>query len=158
MSLSRRDLFRLWATSASSALAACSEPLGGSTRVVETPEGPVLQWEKDELLVLVAGLAPRYRPGDALELRITLNNQAAQTASVRFRTKVVGRGQQTVVEAEPSTVTIRSFDAVTVAKRLALPRSLSAGDYTLRIELPRWLLGGQPVGTGGSLSGRFQIE
>src|SRR5437764_3376419 len=123
-------------------VAACGSDAGrGETRVVDDPAlGTVHQWEKDELLVLASGLQPGYHPGDEIRFELLFNNQRHAPVSLRVRTKLLGRGQQAVVEAPVLPVDVPSEDAVKLERTLRLPRSLPPGDYTLEVELPPWQL------------------
>lgn len=138
------------------ALAACG-PAPSDTRVVETPEGRVLQWERDELLVLVSGLRERYHLGEQIQLQVLLNNQSSKIGQYRVRTKLAGRGDQVVVEAPVASLQIRPFDAGSVERTLPLGSTVVPGGYTLLVEVPPWTLEGQRLG-GGTLSTSLTIE
>lgn len=143
-------------------VAACgSEASNAETTVVDDPSlGRVYQWEKDDLLVLLSGLRPTYRPGDEIVVNLTLNNQGRLPIEARVRTKLVGRGQQVVLEADVASVSVPPEDAAHLERSLRLPRSFSPGDYTLQVELPPWTLpggGGGSVG-GGSLTAPVRVE
>jgi hypothetical protein len=77
-----------------------------------------------------------------------LNNNASIPAVARVLTRLLGRGQQAVVEAEVANLTIDADDASSVERTLDLPRSLTPGDYTLSVELPPWRLERREVGGG----------
>ena len=125
--------------------------------MVETPEGRVLQWERDELLVLVSGLRERYQLGEEIQLKVLLNNQSSQIGQYRVRTKLAGRGDQVVVEAPVASLQIRPFDAESVERSLPLGSTVAPGDYTLLVELPPWTLEGRRLG-GGTLSASLSVE
>src|SRR5919205_1690873 len=73
----------------------------GGSQVLDTPEGRVLQYEGDDLLVLVSGAEPAYRVGDTMHLNLLVNNQSAGFVQVKLRTKLLGRGDQPVVQPDP---------------------------------------------------------
>jgi hypothetical protein len=154
--LGRRALFSAAVSGLAGALAACGVARD-ETRVVETPEGKVLQWERDDLLVLVSGLRERYRRGEEVRLTVLLNNQAGRTGQYRIRTKLAGRGEQVVVEAPVASLQVRPFDAGEVQRVLPLGSTVAAGEYTLIVELPPWTLEGQRVG-GGALSAALTVD
>jgi len=151
----RRAVFGLWATGAVSAVTAACGSRGSS--VIQTPEGPVLQLEKDEFLVLVSGFQPAYRAGEQVAVKVILNNQSRRFATARVRTRILGRGDQAVVEAEVATVNVRPTDATSLDRSVLLPNNLSPGDYTLSVELPPWSFEGRQVG-GGRLDTPIRIE
>src|SRR5438105_4828681 len=93
----RRAAFGLWASGLVSLASACGTP--GVTEV-DTPDGKVLQLEKDDFLILVSGFVPTYHPGDHVNVHVIVNNQSTRFATTRILTKLVGRGQQVVAEAE----------------------------------------------------------
>ncbi|MCC6177146.1 MAG: hypothetical protein IT305_17715 [Chloroflexi bacterium] len=144
----RRAAFGIWGTSIMSAVGACTDK---DVTVVQTPEGPVLQMEKDEFLVLVSGFAPTYHPGDTIRLHVIVNNQSRRFATARIRTKLIGRGQQVVAEAEVVQIDIKPTDATAVERSLLIPNDMPLGDYTLQVELPPWSFEGRQAG-GGTLS------
>ena len=137
-----------------SVAAACG---GSGTTVLQTPEGPVLQLEKDEFLVLVSGFQPLYRPGDRIAVHVLINNQSRRFATARIRTRLLGRGQQAILEAEVLSINVRPMDATSVERSLALPTNIGTGEYTLSIELPPWSFEGRQTG-GGSLNTSLRIE
>src|SRR6266581_9178921 len=106
--LSRRAWFASLVSGAGLFVAACSSP--GSS-VLDTPEGRVMQYEGDDLLVLVSGLQPTYQLGDSLHLTLLVNNQSAGFVQVRLRTKLLGRGDQAVVQPDPISLDVKSDDA-----------------------------------------------
>jgi hypothetical protein len=154
--LPRRRFFGLAASGLLGAISACG-PGGGRTEVVKTPDGKVLQWERDDLLVLVSGLQDSYRRGDEIRLTVILNNQTTKLGSYRLRTKLAGRGQQVVAEAPVANLDVKPYDASEVERVLAPTASLEPGDYTLIVELPPWSIEGRSTG-GGSLSAPLRLE
>src|SRR5215469_14066363 len=78
--------------------AACSS---SGAQILDNPDGRVLQWEGDDLLVLVSGLQLSYRVGDHMHLNLIVNNQSSGFAQVKLRTKLLGRGDQPVVQPDP---------------------------------------------------------
>jgi hypothetical protein len=153
--VSRRAWFAGLASGVSLAAAACT---ASGPQVLDTPEGRVLQLESDDLLVLVSGLEPSYRVGDTIRLNLMVNNQSAGYMQVRLRTKLLGRGDQPVVQAEPVLLNVKSDDAASVDQELVLGRDLLAGDYTLAVEVPPWKLDGRDYGRGGTLRAPVRIE
>ena len=127
-----------------------------SVSEINGPDGKVLQLEKDDLLVLVSDFQPQYRPGDRIAVTVLINNQSSRFATARIRTRLLGRGQQAVVEAEVASVNIRPMDATPTERALALPTNLPTGDYTLQVELPPWSFEGRQAG-GGSLSTAVKV-
>jgi hypothetical protein len=154
--LARRELLSAAASTMLGLVTACG-PSAGSTQVLQTPEGKVLQWEHENLLVLVSGLEDRYRPGQEIRLRVILNNQSQKLGIYRPRTKLAGRGQQVVVETAVESVQIKPFDAATLDRVLPLSQSLASGSYTLQVELPPWSLDGRQTG-GGVLTAEVEVE
>ena len=135
--------------------AACGSP--GAT-VVDTPDGRVLQYEGDDLLVLVSGVAPSYHLGEAMRLNLLVNNQSAGFVQVRLRTKLLGRGDQPVVQADPVSLDVKSDDASSADQALPLSFDLVPGDYTLSIEVPPWKLDGREFGRGATLKAPVRLE
>lgn len=154
--IGRRELIG----AAGSALAGLLSGCGPSwrTEVVQTPEGKVLKWERDDLLVLVSGLQERYRLGGAIQLKVMLNNQSGKLGQYRVRTKLAGRGDQVVVEAPVATLGVKAFDAGEVERSLALGDTVSPGDYTLVVELPPWSLEGKVSGSGATIGAPVHID
>lgn len=152
----RREFFTAVASGLAGLAAACA-PSGGRTEVVQTPEGKVLQWEHDDLLVLVSGLQAAYRPGDQIRFTALLNNQSSRSGLYRLRTKLTGPGQQVVLEAPLASLQVKPLEAGEIERVLRLDPSLAPGDYTLVLELPAWSLDGRPTG-GGSLSAPLRVE
>src|SRR5205085_10868583 len=126
---------------------ACGSP--GAT-VQDTPDGRVMQYEADDLLVLVSGLQSSYRVGDSIHLNLLVNNQSAGFVQVKLRTKLLGRADQPVVQVEPVLLDVKSDDATNVDQDVVLPRELLAGDYTLSVEVPPWKLDGREFGGGAT--------
>lgn len=146
--LSRRAWLASLVSGAGLIAAACSTP---SSQVLDTPEGRILQYQGDDLLVLVSGVQPTYQIGDTVQLTLMVNNQSAGYVQVRLRTKLLGRGDQPVVQLEPAVLAVKSDDASSVDQSLTLPRDLTPGDYTLSVDVPPWKLDGKDVGGGGTL-------
>jgi hypothetical protein len=135
--------------------AACTSP-GAS--VLDTPEGRVLQYEGDDLLVLVQGAQSSYRLGDTMHLNLMVNNQSAGYVQVRLRTKILGRGDQPVVQAEAAQLAVKPDDAASVDQNVVLARQLVPGDYTLSVEVPPWKLDGRDFGRGATLRAPLRLE
>jgi hypothetical protein len=135
--------------------AACGSP---GAQVLDTPEGRILQFESDDLLVLVSGAQSSYQLGETLHLNLIVNNQSAGYAQVRLRTKILGRADQPVVQAEPALLSIKTDDAASVNQDIVLPRDLVPGDYTLSVEVPPWKLDGRDFGRGGSLRAPLRLN
>lgn len=139
--------------------AACSEGSSATVQVLESEQGRVLSWEKDDLLVLVANVQPRYRAGSAIAFEITFNNQARDPATIRYRARLLGRGGQAVAELADTTEPIASDGAVVERPALMIPASLPPGQYTLAVEIPPWRRQGlgREVG-GGQVTTEITIE
>lgn len=144
----RRAALGIWASGLMGLTSACTDR---AISEVDGPDGKVLQMQRDDLLVLVSDFRSQYRPGDTVSLKVIINNQSSRFATARIRTRLLGRGQQAVVEAETISVNIRPMDATPVERTLNLPNNLPAGDYTLQVELPPWSFEGRQTG-GGSLT------
>src|SRR6185295_12073728 len=129
--LSRRAWLAGLVSSASVIAAACSSP---GAVVLDTPEGRVLQYEGDDALILVSGAQSSYRLGEAIKLNLMVNNQSTSLIEVRLRTKLLGRADQPVVQAEPVLLDVKPDDADSVDQSLPLVRDLVPGDYTLSVE------------------------
>jgi hypothetical protein len=149
----RRAALGIWASGLMGLASACTDR--GVTEI-DSPGGKILQLEKDDFLVLVSDFAPRYEPGDQLNLKVIVNNQSSRYATARIRTRLLGRGQQPVVEAEVVSVNVKPMDAVPVDRSLTIPRDLPTGEYTLQVELPAWSFEGRQSG-GGTLSTSVKI-
>jgi hypothetical protein len=153
--LSRRAWIAGLVSGAGAIAAACSSP---GAVVLDTPEGRVLQYEGDDLLVLVSGAQQSYRVGESLKLNLMVNNQSTSVVDVRLRTKLLGRGDQPVVQAEPATLTVRPDDAASVDQNLPLSLELAPGDYTLIVEVPPWRRDGREFGRGATLRAPVRLE
>jgi hypothetical protein len=149
----RRAAFGIWASGLMGVASACTDR--GATEI-DGPDGKVLQLQKDDFLVLVSDFAQKYQPGDRLTAKVILNNQSARYATARVRTRLIGRGQQPVVEAEVVSVNVKPMDAAITERSLLIPRDLTPGDYTFQIELPAWSFEGRQAG-GGTLSSAVKI-
>ncbi|MGE3270414.1 MAG: hypothetical protein AB7P40_16800 [Chloroflexota bacterium] len=149
----RRAAFGVWASGLMGVTSACSDR---NVTVIEGPDGKVLQLEQDDFLVLVSDFKQQYQPGDRITINVLINNQNSRFATARIRTRLLGRGQQAVVEAEVASVNIRPMDATTTERTLLLPNDLPAGDYTLQVELPPWSFEGRQAG-GGSLTTSIKV-
>ena len=149
----RRAAFGVWASGVMGVASACTDR---NVTVIDGPDGRVLQLERDELLVLVSDFKQQYLPGERIVVKVLINNQSGRFATARIRTKLLGRGQQPVVEAEVASVNIRPMDATPTERVLLLPNDLPAGDYQLQVELPPWSFEGRQTG-GGSLTTPIKI-
>src|SRR5579859_1409714 len=153
--LSRRAWFAAVASGAGLLAAACA-PSG--SQVLDTPDGRVIQYEGDDLLVLVSGAQPSYHLGDQMHLNLLVNNQSAGFVQVKLRTKLLGRGDQPVVQPDPVQMEVKSDDATSVDQDVLLPRDLLPGDYTLSIEVPPWKLDGREFGVGATLQAPVHLD
>jgi hypothetical protein len=153
--VSRRAWFAGLVSGASLLASACGSP--GAT-VQDTPDGRVLQYEGDDLLVLVSGLQSSYHRGDSMHLNLLVNNQSTGFVQVKLRTKLLGRGDQPVVQADPVTLEVKVDDASNVDQDLLLPRDLVPGDYTLSVEVPPWKLDGREFGRGATLQAPVRLD
>ncbi|MFN8632503.1 MAG: hypothetical protein U0893_01525 [Chloroflexota bacterium] len=151
--VNRRAALGIWTSGLVGLTSACNDR-GFSE--INGPDGKILQLEKDDLLVLVSDFAQQYHPGDRLSLKVLVNNQSSRYATARIRTRLLGKGQQAVVEAEAISVNVKPLDATPVTRELQLPSDLPAGDYTLQIELPAWSFEGRQAG-GGSLTAGVKV-
>jgi hypothetical protein len=149
----RRAALGIWASGLTGLTSACTER--GVTEI-NSPEGKILQLQKDDFLVLVSDFAAQYQPGDRITVKILLNNQSTRYATARVRTRLLGRGQQAVVEAEVVSLNVKPLDAATTERSLLIPRDLPPGDYTLQVELPAWSFEGRLAG-GGALNTTVKI-
>jgi hypothetical protein len=153
--LSRRAWFAAIISGAGLLAAACS---AGSSQVLDTPDGQVLQYEGDELLILVSGLQKSYQLGDQMHLNLLVNNQGTGFVQIKLRTKVLGRGDQPVVQPEPVMLEVKSDDASSSDQSFDLPRNLLPGDYTLAVEVPPWKLDGREFGVGATLRAAVRLN
>ena len=153
--VSRRAWFAAIASGAGLLAAACSP---GSSQVLDTPEGRIVQYEGDNLLILVSGLLPTYRLGDEMHLNLLVNNQSAGFVQIKLRTKLLGRADQPVVQPDPVSLDVKSDDASNADQSLMLPRDLLPGDYTLSVEVPPWKLDGREFGVGATLRAPVHLD
>jgi hypothetical protein len=153
--LSRRAWFAALVSGAGLLAAACSS---SASQVLDTPEGRVMQYEGDDLLVLVSGLQPSYQLGDQMHLNLLVNNQSAGFVQVKLRTKLLGRADQPVVQPDPVMLDVKSDDASSVDQDFVLPRDLLPGDYTLSVEVPPWKLDGREFGPGATLRAPVRLD
>jgi hypothetical protein len=153
--VSRRLWFAGLISGASMIAAACSSP---GAVVLDTPEGRVLQYEGDDALILVSGVQDSYRLGDSMQLNLMVNNQSTSLIQVRLRTKLLGRADQPVVQAEPALLDVKPDDASNVDQTLPLGLDLLPGNYTLSIEVPPWKRDGRDFGKGATLRVPVRLE
>jgi hypothetical protein len=153
--VSRRAWFAALVSGAGLLAAACSS---GGSQVLDTPEGRILQYEGDDVLILVSGLQPAYHLGDTVHLNLLVNNQSAGYLQIRLRTKLLGRGDQPVVQPDPVPLDVNHDDASNQDQSFILPRDLLAGDYTLSVEVPPWKLDGREVGVGATLRAPVHLD
>ena len=150
---------RLWlaglVSGAGMLAAACGSP---GAQVLDTPEGRVLQYEGDDLLVLVSGAQPSYHVGDTMHLNLMVNNQSTGFVQVRLRTKLLGRGDQPVVQGDPVALDVKVDDASSADQDLLITPDLLPGDYTLSVEVPPWKLDGREFGSGGTLRAPVHLD
>jgi hypothetical protein len=149
----RRAAFGIWASGLASLTSACGSR---DVTTIDTPEGKVLQLEKDDLYVLVSGVKPTYHLGDFIDVHVIVNNQSSRYATARIRTKLIGRGQQVVSEAEVVQINVKPSDATRTDRSLLIPNNLSPGEYTLQVELPPWSFEGRQTG-GASLNTSINV-
>jgi len=153
--VSRRAWFAAMVSGAGLLAAACAP---SSSQVLDTPEGRILQYEGDDLLILVSGLQPSYQLGDTVNLNLLVNNQSAGFVQIKLRTKLLGRGDQPVVQPDPVSMDVKSDDATNVDQSFILPRDLLTGDYTLSVEVPPWKLDGREFGVGATLRAPVRLD
>jgi hypothetical protein len=153
--LSRRAWFAAVASGVGLLAAACS---AGASQVLDTPDGQVLQYEGDDLLILVSGLQKSYQLGDQMHLNLLVNNQSTGFVQIKLRTKVLGRADQPVVQPEPVMLEVKSDDASSADQSVELPRNLVPGDYALSVEVPPWKLDGREFGVGATLRAPVRLE
>jgi len=150
---------RLWlaglVSGAGMLAAACGSP---GAQVLDTPEGRVLQYEGDDLLVLVSGAQPSYHVGDTMHLNLMVNNQSTGFVQVRLRTKLLGRGDQPVVQGDPVALDVKVDDASSADQDLLITPDLLPGDYTLSVEVPPWKLDGREFGRGATLRAPVRLD
>jgi hypothetical protein len=153
--MSRRAWLAALVSGAGLLAAACS---AGGSQVLDTPEGRVLQYEGDDVLILVSGLAPSYQLGDTVNLNLMVNNQSDGYMEVKLRTKLLGRGDQPVVQPDPILLDVNHQDASNQDQSFIIPRDLLPGDYTLSVEVPPWKLDGREVGVGATLQAPVRLD
>jgi hypothetical protein len=153
--VSRRMWFAAMVSGAGLLAAACAP---GGSQVLDTPEGRIVQYEGDDLLILVSGLQPSYHLGDEMHLNLMVNNQSAGFVQIKLRTKLLGRADQPVVQPDPINLDVKSDDASSADQSFILPRDLLAGDYTLSVEVPPWKLDGREVGVGATLRAPVHLD
>lgn len=153
--MSRRAWFAAVVSGAGLLAAACSP---GNSQVLNTPEGQILQYEGDDLLILVSGLQPSYHVGDQMQLNLMVNNQSAGFIQIKLRSKLLGRGDQPVVQPEPVNLEVKSDDASSEDQSFLLPRDLVPGEYALSVEVPPWKLDGREVGVGATLRAPVRLD
>jgi hypothetical protein len=131
---------------------------GGTSTELNTPEGRVIQWEGDNMLILVTGLQPQYEVGDVIRLNVLLNNQGNRPVDARVRTKLLGLGDQPVAQLEPVQLTVNTKDASSVDQVLPTGRDLPPGDYyAVSVEVPPWVVDGRETGSGARLRAPIKI-
>ncbi len=135
--------------------AACSP---GASQVLDTPEGRILQYEGDDVLILVSGLQPRYQLGDTVNLNLMVNNQSDGYMEIKLRTKLLGRADQPVVQPDPVMLDVDHDDASNQDQSFVLPRDLLPGDYTLSVEVPPWTIDRRQVGVGATLQAPVRLD
>jgi hypothetical protein len=143
--------------SATGALAAACSP-GTDTTEVRTAEGRVLQWEGDDLIVLVSNLQDRYPAGQPIHLSVLVNNQSTRPIQARVRTKLLGLGDQAISDAEIAVLSIAPADAANTDRDLPVARNTQPGDYTVSVEIPPWTVDGRATGRGATLRGAIKID
>jgi hypothetical protein len=125
---------------------------------LNTPEGRVIQWEGPDMLILVTGLEQQYQVGDVIRLNVLLNNQSNRVVEAHVRTKLLGLGDQAVVQAEPVQLTVGTQDASSVDQRLPTGRDLPPGDfYNVSVEVPPWTVEGRETGQGARLRAPIRL-
>jgi hypothetical protein len=151
--VNRRAALGIWASGLTGLASACGDK---DVTAIDTPNGTVLQLQKDDFLVMVSDFASQYQLGDQINVTVLVNNQSTRYATTRIRTRLVGRGQQAVAEAEVVSINVKPLDATKVERSLPIPRDLSPGDYTLQVQLPSWSFEGRETG-GGTLNAPVKI-
>ena len=150
---------RAWLGALVSGAGALAAACGGSPGVTEerTDAGRVLRWEGDDVVVLVSGIQDRYQAGTPITLNLIVNNQSTKVLQARLRTRLLGRGEQAVVEAEVAIVNVAPADAASIDRELALPRSLVPGEYTVSVEVPPVRVDGRETGRNATLRAQVQV-
>ncbi len=138
-------------------LAAVACQSGGESTELSTPEGRVIQWQGDTMLILVSGLQDQYQVGDVITFNVLLNNQSNQVVVAKIRSKLLGLGDQPVVQAEPVQVTVETQDASNVDQELPTGNQLPPGDYTVSVEVPPWEVAGRETGSGARLRAPVKV-
>jgi hypothetical protein len=118
----------------------------------------VLQYEGDDVLILVSGLQPSYRLGDQMNLNLMVDNEGTGFVQIKLRTKVLGRGDQPVVQPEPVSLEVKSDDASSSDQSFLLPPDLLPGDYNLSVEVPPWMVDARQFGVGATLRAPFRLD
>lgn len=153
--VSRRAWLAALASGAGVAAAACQSP---QTTIIDDPAtGRVLQWEGSDLLILVSGVQPAYQLGDTVQANVLVNNQTTGLIQVRIRTKILGLGNQPVVQLEPATLSVDADGANGVDQDIVVQKTLDPGQYTFSVELPPWQLNGRQTGAGATLQASIQV-
>jgi hypothetical protein len=93
-----------------------------------------------------------------MHLNLLVNNQGTGFVQIKLRTKVLGRGDQPVVQPEPVMLEVKSDDASSSDQAFELPKDLLPGDYTLAVEVPPWKLNGQDFGVGATLRAPVRLN
>jgi hypothetical protein len=153
--ISRRAWFAAMVSGAGLLAAACAP---GGSQVLDTPEGRIVQYEGDDLLILVSGLQPSYHVGDEMHLNLMVNNQSAGFVQIKLRMKLLGRADQPVVQPDPVMLEVKSDDANSADQSFILPLDLLPGDYALTVEVPPWKLDGREVGVGATLRAPVRLD
>ena len=138
-------------------LAAVACQSSGQSSELNTPDGRVVQWQDDTMLILVSGLQDQYQVGDVIQFNVLLNNQTNQVVDARVRSKLLGLGDQAVVQAEPVQLEVETMDASNVDQELPTGRTLPPGDYTVSVEVPPWVVAGRETGSGARLRAPVKV-
>ncbi len=153
--VSRRAWLAALVSGAGLLAAACRS---SGSQVLDTPEGRILQYEGDDVLILVSGLQPRYQLGDTVNLNLMVNNQSDGYMEIKLRTKLLGRADQPVVQPDPVMLDVDHDDASNQDQSFVLPRDLLPGDYTLSVEVPPWTIDRRQVGVGATLQAPVRLD
>jgi hypothetical protein len=153
--IGRRAWFSALAGGVGLAAVACQS--GAESTELNTPEGRVIQWQGDTMLILVAGLHDQYQVGDVIKFNVLLNNQSNQVVDAKVRSKLLGLGDQPVVQAEPVQLTVETQDASNVDQELPTGNQLPPGDYTVSVEVPPWEVAGRETGSGARLRAPIKV-